>query len=281
MKIKSFFDKDTATFTYVVTDEKKNKCAVIDPVLNLNLAAGQLSTASNQLVIDYIAQHDLKLEWILETHAHADHLSGAYQLREALGGKIAIGENIKEVQHFWAKFFNVELNEQGEQFDHLFKEGEIFEIGTLKVTVMHTPGHTPACVCYHVEDAVFVGDTVFMPHLGTARADFPGGSAETLYDSIQKIFALPESTRVFVGHDYPEAGEQPQCQSTIAEQKQQNKMINTAISKQDYIERRTTRDASLAVPRLLLPSLQVNIQAGLTFNDRFDEPYLKLPLNKL
>jgi glyoxylase-like metal-dependent hydrolase (beta-lactamase superfamily II) len=265
----------------VVSDEATQSCAIIDPVLNLDLPSGKISTESNQVVIEYIKQKNYKVEWILETHVHADHLSGAHALQKVIGGKIAIGANITTVQVFWQKFFNLEASVDGAQFDRLFVDGDTFYIGQLEVKVMHTPGHTPACVCYSVEDAVFVGDTIFMPHLGTARADFPGGSAEDLYASIQKLFTLPEDTRVFVGHDYPEKGQEPQCQTTIAEQKNTNKMINSSITKQAYVEKRQARDATLAVPRLLLPSIQVNMQAGAFFKDDDGQAFLKLPLNKL
>lgn len=281
MKIEHFFDPDTSTFTYIVIDEQSKHCAVIDPVLDINMASGQTSHQSVDKLIDYINSNQLKLEWILETHAHADHISGAYTLKQKIGGKIAIGEHILQVQEFWQAFYGMILPQQQKMFDHLFKDGEVFQIGELNVQVMATPGHTPACICYQIEDSVFVGDTVFMPALGTARADFPGGSAEQLYQSIQKIFSLPDTTKVYVGHDYPKDGEVALCQTTVAEQKSKNIMINHKITKEEYIAKRQARDKSLAVPRLLLPAIQVNIQAGKFIKDETGQDFIKIPVNKL
>lgn len=281
MKIEHFFDPDTSTFTYIVIDEQSKHCAVIDPVLDINMASGQTSHQSVDKLIDYINSNQLKLEWILETHAHADHISGAFTLKQKIGGKIAIGERILQVQEFWQAFYGMTLPQQQKMFDHLFRDGEVFQIGELNVRVMATPGHTPACVCYQIEDSVFVGDTVFMPALGTARADFPGGSAEQLYQSIQKIFSLPDATKVYVGHDYPKDGEDALCQTTVSEQKSKNIMINQKITKEEYIAKRQARDKSLAVPRLLLPAIQVNIQAGKFIKDETGQDFIKIPVNKL
>lgn len=280
--VKSFFDIETATFSYIVSDPSTKKCAVIDPVLNFDLASGKTSTTAIELLIEYIRRQELTLDWILETHAHADHLTGAHVLKERLGGKIGIGANITEVLGLGLKLFNdTAIAQDGSQFDVLFKEGHSFNIGSVEVKVLHTPGHTPACICYLIEDAIFVGDTIFMPHLGTARTDFPGGSAEQLYDSIQKILSLANQTRIFVGHDYPAKGIEPSAVTTVEAQKAQNIMINQSISKADFIAKRNQRDASLAVPKLLLPALQVNLRAGQLPKPQSNQvSYLKIPLNQ-
>lgn len=284
MKIQNFYDKDTATFTYVVSDETSGKCAIIDSVLNYDMSAGRTSAASADLVISYVKENNLAVEWILETHIHADHLTASSYLKEKLGGKIAVGEKIKEVLGFWVPVFNIAEDAplNASQFDHLFADGEKFKIGNLEVQVIHTPGHTPACAVFKVEDAIFVGDTIFLPRMGTARTDFPGGSAKTLYASIQKILSLPQNTRIFVGHDYPEAGKEPQFVCSVAEQKQNNVMVNDRISEEEYVAARTKRDATLAVPRLIMPAIQINLRAG-----KFPTPeengasYVKIPLNKI
>jgi glyoxylase-like metal-dependent hydrolase (beta-lactamase superfamily II) len=284
MKIEHFFDHDTATFTYVVSDPKTNKCAIIDSVLNYDMSAGKTSTKSADIIINHITDNNLTVEWILETHAHADHLTASHYLREKLGGKIAMGEKITEVLEFWVPLFNIEDDTplDGSQFDHLFKDGEIFHIGSIEVKVMHTPGHTPACVTYLIEDAAFAGDTIFMPYVGTARTDFPGGSAETLYQSIQKILSLPENTRVFTGHDYPTQGNQEKHISTVAEQKKKNIMVNDSVSKEQYVTARNAKDVGKTVPRLLLPAIQINLRAGdLGKREKNGVQYIKVPLNKL
>lgn len=284
MKIEHFFDKDTATFTYVVSDPVSRKCAAIDTVLDYDMQSGKTSTTSADKVIAYVKEQGLSVEWILETHAHADHLTGSHYLKEKLGGKIGIGEHIKEVLEFWVPLFNIAKDTplDGSQFDHLFKDGETFNIGSIEVKVMHTPGHTPACVSYRMGDAVFVGDTVFMPYVGTARTDFPGGSAETLYRSIQKLLLLPETTRIFTGHDYPPQGEKEGFISTVADQKSKNSMVHDGVSEKEYVAARNSKDAGKAVPRLLLPSIQVNLRAG-DFGKAENNgvQYIKLPLNKL
>lgn len=284
MFIQHFFDNDTATFTYVVSDSKTKKCAIIDSVLDYDMHSGKTSTTSADKVIEYIRQNNLTVEWILETHAHADHLTGAHYLKGKLGGQIAIGEHIKDVLEFWVPLFNTTCDTplDASQFDHLFKDEEVFYIGTLAVRVMHTPGHTPACVSYLVEDAVFVGDTIFMPYVGTARTDFPGGSAVTLYQSIQKILSLPDKTRLFTCHDYPPQGQKPNYLSTVGMQKHQNTMIKQGVSLEEYVANRTVKDRGKPVPRLLLPSIQVNIRAG-SLGEPEDNgiQYIKIPLNKL
>lgn len=284
MQIHHFFDQDTATFTYVVSDPKTSKCAIIDSVLDYDMHAGKTTTLSADKVIAYVKEQGLSVEWILETHAHADHLTASHYLREKLGGKIAIGEHIKEVLKFWVPLFNTahDTSLDGSQFDHLFKDGETFTIGSIEVKVMHTPGHTPACVTYLMGDAAFVGDTIFMPYVGTARTDFPGGSAATLYQSIQKLLSLPESTKIYTCHDYPPQGQSEGYISTVAEQKAKNSMVHDGVSETDYVATRNAKDKGKAVPRLLLPSIQVNLRAGdLGKAENNGVQYIKIPLNKL
>jgi glyoxylase-like metal-dependent hydrolase (beta-lactamase superfamily II) len=284
MKIEHFFDKDTATFTYVVSDQKTSKCAIIDSVLDYDMNAGKTTTVSADKVIAYVKEQKLSVEWILETHAHADHLTASHYLREKLGGKIGIGEHIKEVLKFWVPLFNTahDTSLDGSQFDHLFKDGETFTIGSIEVKVMHTPGHTPACVTYLMGDAAFVGDTIFMPYVGTARTDFPGGSAQTLYRSIQKLLSLPESTRIFTCHDYPPQGQPEGYVSTVADQKTKNSMVHDGVSEAEYVAARNAKDKGKAVPRLLLPSIQVNLRAGeLGKAENNSVQYIKIPLNKI
>ncbi len=284
MKIKNFYDKDTATFTYVVSDEATKKCAVIDSVLNYDMNSGRVSTASADLIISYIQENNLTVQWILETHIHADHLTAANYIKEQLGGKIAIGSKITEVLQFWVPLFNTQKDTplDASQFDHLFSDGEIFAIGSLSVKVLHTPGHTPACAVYLIEDVVFVGDTIFLPRMGTARTDFPGASARDLYHSIQKILALPQNTKIFVGHDYPEAGKEAEFVCSVAEQKQHNILINDSISAEQYIENRNQRDVGKAVPKLIFPAIQVNLRAGkISAPEENGVSYIKIPLNKI
>jgi glyoxylase-like metal-dependent hydrolase (beta-lactamase superfamily II) len=284
MHIQSFFDQETATFTYIVSDSATKHCAIIDSVLNYDMSAGRTCTRSADELISYISNHHLIVEWILETHAHADHVSAATYLKESLGGKIAIGEHIKKVLDYWVPICDTANDTplDGSQFEHLFVEGEVFYIGKIPVKVLVTPGHTPACVSYYIKDAVFVGDTIFMPYVGTARTDFPGGSAGQLYDSIQKILALPKETRIFTGHDYPPKGSPPAFLSTVDEQKKQNQMIHDGVSRSAYILARNKKDENKSAPRLLVPSIQVNLRAG-----QFGTPsangvqYIKIPLNKL
>ena len=275
MKIQDFFDTVTKTVSYVVVDDSK-QCAIIDSVLDFDFASGRTNTANADNIIQYIQMHNLTVEWILETHVHADHLSAAPYLQEKLGGDIAIGAHIMTVQETFGKIFNegTEFERDGSQFDRLFRDGDEFMIGELRARVMHTPGHTPACLTYLIEDAAFVGDTMFMPDFGTARCDFPGGSASDLYDSIQKILALPDETRIFVGHDYAPNGRDFAWETTVKEQKELNVQI-AGKSKEEYVEMREARDAKLAHPKLIIPSLQVNMRAG-------EVPEtIKVPVNKL
>jgi glyoxylase-like metal-dependent hydrolase (beta-lactamase superfamily II) len=281
MHVKEFFDKDTATFTYVVADISKGRCAIIDPVLDFDAPSGNITTGSADAVVEYIHKMDWKVDWILETHAHADHLTASAYLKKKLGGTVGIGERIVDVLETWVPVFDAQGNipTDGRQFDTLFKEGDVFSVGDMQVRVMHTPGHTPACVSYLVQDAVFVGDTVFMPHMGSARTDFPGGDAAVLYRSIQRILGLPKETKVYVGHDYPKAGEEASCMATVAQQNEHNVMVKKGICEADFVQERRKRDTGKAVPRLLLPSLQVNIQAGhVRAADSSGRCFLKIPL---
>ncbi len=283
-QIKSFFDEATYTATHIVSDRETGKCAIIDSVLDFETASGRTSTRSADQVIGYIQGRDLEVEWILETHAHADHLSAAPYLKEKLGGKTGIGAHIKDVQRVFKKIFNLEPTFQpdGSQFDRLFEDGERFQIGELEVNVMHTPGHTPACVTYVIDDAAFVGDTLFMPDYGTARADFPGGDAATLYQSIQKIFRLPPETRLFLCHDYKAPGrDEFKWETTVADEKANNIHLGGGVPREDFAKMREERDATLSIPRLILPSVQVNIRAGaLPPAEDNGVSYLKLPLNR-
>jgi len=275
MKIQDFFDTATKTVSYIVVDDSK-QCAIIDSVLDFDFASGRTNTANADNIIQYVEMKGLTVEWILETHVHADHLSAAPYLQERLGGDIAIGAHIQTVQETFGKIFNegTEFERDGSQFDRLFRDGDTFMIGELRAKVMHTPGHTPACLTYVIEDAAFVGDTMFMPDFGTARCDFPGGSASDLYDSIQKILALPDETRIFVGHDYAPNGRDFAWETTVKEQKELNVQI-AGKSKEEYVEMREARDAKLAHPKLIIPSLQVNMRAG-------EVPEtIKVPINKL
>lgn len=282
--IKGFFDPATYTISYVIHDDQGGPCAIVDPVLDFDPKAARVTTQSAREILDYIAGHDLQVEWILETHAHADHLSAAHWLQQQVGGRIAIGAGIVGVQAHFARLYNLgsEFVADGSQFDHLFADGEVFSIGSLQAEVMSTPGHTPACVSYKVEDAVFVGDTLFMPDYGTARADFPGGDAHALYQSIQRILSLPPETRLYMCHDYMPGGRDPVWETTVAEQRQHNVMINQGVSEREFISARENKDATLAAPVLILPSLQVNIRAGqLPPAEDNGVQYLKLPLNQL
>lgn len=280
MRIKHFYDTETATFTYVVVDGSTSKCAVIDSVMDYDPFSGKMSTASLQKVMGYIESENLVVEWSLDTHIHADHLSGMHYIKEKYGCKSAIGSKISEVSEYWTKVFNVKPRLDG--FDVLLKEGDTFKIGNLNVRVIHTPGHTPACSCYLVEEKhVFVGDTIFAPELGTARTDFPGGSAETMYDSIQKLFALGDDVKIYICHDYPESGQEPRPISTVGEQKIRNVLINTSISKAKYVETRNKRDEGKAVPRLLYPSIQFNMRAGAMPDPESNgKSYMKIPLSQ-
>ena len=283
MQIKEFFHQDTSTYSYVVTDSKTKCCAIIDSVLDYDAASGRTATVAADELVAYVKQQGLTVEWLLETHVHADHLSAAPYLKQQLGGLLAIGEHILEVQEVFGKLFNAgtEFARDGRQFDRLFKDGDVFAIGQLKARVLHTPGHTPACVSYVIEDAVFVGDTLFMPDYGTARCDFPGGDAQTLYQSIQKLFALPDETRMYMCHDYKAPGrEEYLFLTTVGDERQNNIHVHQGVSEQEFVTMRTERDAGLSMPRLILPSVQVNMRAGeLPPEDAHGVSYLKIPLN--
>ncbi len=285
MHIKPFFDKATFTVTYVVTDTATKACAIVDPVLDFDAAAGRTSHASADNVIAYIRDQGLRLEWILETHAHADHLSAGSYIKSVIGGKIAIGAHIVDVQKIFTKVFNLKdgFVPDGTQFDVLFKDGDTLAIGGLKGRVLHTPGHTPACLTYVIEDAAFVGDTLFMPDYGSARADFPGGDARTLYRSMRRILELPEGTRIFTCHDYKAAGRSEFAwESTVEDQRRSNIHVRDGISEEEFVAMRTARDKTLGMPQLILPSIQVNIRAGgLPPAEDNGVSYLKLPLNSL
>ena len=281
--VQDFFDEATNTFSYVVSDPMTKRCAIIDSVLDYDAASATTSTTQADRIIAYVKAQTLDVEWILETHVHADHLTAAQYLKQELGGKIAISQKIAVVQQTFAAIYNLDLKQvnANQPFDHLFEDGEHFKIGELDVYNIATPGHTPACLSYVVEDAVFVGDTLFMPDYGTARCDFPKGSAPVLYDSVQKLFELPEDTRIFLCHDYlPESRHEYQCETTIQMQKQHNIHVHSGVSKTDFVEMRQQRDAGLSMPKLILPSIQINMKGG-----QFPTPeqngvsYLKLPLN--
>ncbi|MCO6441857.1 MAG: MBL fold metallo-hydrolase [Nitrococcus mobilis] len=282
--VKAFFDKITKTVSYVVTDPETRTCAVIDSVLDFDSAAARTKTDSADAIIGYVRRQGLACAWVLETHAHADHLSAAPHVQEALGGKLGIGVEIVTVQEVFGKVFNAgtEFERNGSQFDHLFKDGEAFRIGNLTARAIHTPGHTPACMTYLIgDDAAFVGDTLFMPDYGTARADFPGGNARTLYRSIQKLFALPDDTRLFMCHDYlPEGRNEHRWESTVGEQRRSNAHVHEGVSEDAFVTMREARDATLAMPQLILPSIQINMRAGrLPPPENNGTHYLKLPMN--
>ncbi|OUY10132.1 MBL fold metallo-hydrolase [Acinetobacter indicus] len=281
--VKDFFHEDTNTFSYVVRDPATKACAIIDSVLDYDPASASTSTVHADKIIAYIKEQGLTVEWILETHVHADHLTAAQYLKAELGGKIAMSQKIGIVQETFGAIYHLDIKQWNAQqlFDYLFEDHESFQIGTLKAYNIPTPGHTPACLSYVIGDAVFVGDTLFMPDYGTARCDFPRGSAEQLYDSVQSLFQLPENTRVFLCHDYlPETRESYVCESDIQTQKTQNIHIHQGISKAEFAQMRNQRDSGLNMPKLILPAIQINMKAG-----QFPEPeangvsYLKLPLN--
>lgn len=282
--IESFFDSVTGTVTYVVYDEVGGHAAVIDPVLDFNPKSGRTQTHAADLVIAFIRKTRLTLDWILETHAHADHLSAASYLQDQLGGRIAIGEHIKKVQIVFQKIFNLEREFalDGTQFDYLFIDNETFQVGKLTGRAINAFGHTPADLAYQFGDAVFVGDTLFMPDVGTARCDFPGGDAHQLYQSIQKILALPSDTKLYLCHDYPPAGREPAWQTTVAEQRKTNIHIHDGVSEEEFVEMRRARDKTLEMPMLMIPSIQLNIRAGHMPPPEDDgKVYFKIPINVL
>jgi glyoxylase-like metal-dependent hydrolase (beta-lactamase superfamily II) len=284
-EVTAFFDEATFTVTYVVKDPGSDACAIVDSVLDFDYASGRTDTRSADAVIAHVKERALKVEWILETHVHADHLSAAPYIQQRVGGKIGIGENIRIVQDTFGKVFNegTEFQRDGSQFDRLFKEGDRFTVGAMEGRVMHTPGHTPACLTYVIGGSAFVGDTLFMPDFGTARCDFPGGSAEDLYKSIQKILTLPDETRIFVGHDYKAPGREDYAwESTVGEQKRFNIHVGAGKPAEEFVRMRTERDATLAMPKLIIPSLQVNMRAGqMPPADETGKTFLKVPVNGL
>lgn len=281
--IKDFFDADTSTYSFIVADQTSKACAIIDSVLNYDLSSGKISTKSADQLVDFITTNGFIPEWILETHIHADHLTAAAYLKEKFPtAKTAINAKIKNVLKFWAEIFNDhDTKLDGSQFDVLLEDGQVFQIGTLNCKVIQVSGHTPACTIYNIENNLFVGDVIFMPDVGTARTDFPGGSAKEAYDSLQKILSFPDETKIYCGHDYPTAGRKENCVSTVGEQKKNNILINEKISKEEFIENRSKRDVGKAVPKLLLPSIQVNIRAGkLPKPENNGISYIKIPVNK-
>jgi len=283
--ITSFFDEATNTISYIVRDPNGSACAVIDSVLDFDFASGRTDTRSADKLINFVKENKLDVQWLLESHVHADHLSAAPYIQMEVGGKIGIGSHITDVQETFGKIFNegTEFQRDGSQFDKLFVEGDTFHIGQLRGDVLHTPGHTPACMTYVIGDAAFVGDTLFMPDFGTARCDFPGGSSENLFSSIQKILTLPESTRIFVGHDYKAPGREHYAwETSVGEQKKKNIHIKAGKSKEDFVKLRDERDAKLAMPKLIVPSLQINMRAGnMPEPDEQGDVFLKVPINKM
>lgn len=283
-EVASFYHEDTGTWTYVVSDPDSGEAVIVDPVLDFDYKAARTSTESAREVLEHVRQKGFRVPWILETHAHADHLSAAPFLKRELGAQVAIGEGIQTVQSRFKKLFNLpnEWQPRGAEFDRLFQEGDTFKVGNIDGRLIHTPGHTSDSMSFLIGDALFVGDTIFMPDGGTARCDFPGGDAGVLYDSIQKLFELPDETRMFVCHDYRPGGREERCETTVGEQRKHNIHVGGGASREEFVKFREERDAGLAMPRLIIPSVQVNIRAG-----ELPEPednqihYLKVPLNQL
>ena len=282
-EVKAFFDAATNTISYVVKDPTSNSCAVIDSVMDIDMAAGAITYDHADLMISYIQKNNLDLQWIIETHVHADHLSAAPYIQEKLGGKMGVGEGITIIQNEFGKFFNegTEFQRDGSQFDVLFKDGSTYKLGNMDAYTIHTPGHTPACMVHVIGDAAFVGDTLFMPDGGSARCDFPGGSADELYDSIQQVLSLPDGMRLFMCHDYGPNGRNIQWETTVGEEKKHNIHVGGGKTKADFVKFRTERDAQLSMPKLIISSLQVNMRAGVLPTDENGNPQLKVPLNKL
>ena len=283
--VTAFFDNATNTVSYVVQEPEGRAAAIVDSVLDFDYPSGRTDTSSADEIIAFVQEKSLRVEWVLETHVHADHLSAAPYLQERLGGKIGIGRNITIVQDTFGKVFNegTAFQRDGSQFDALLEEGDSFHIGQMRGDVLHTPGHTPACMTYVIGDAAFVGDTLFMPDFGTARCDFPGGSSEKLYESVQKILTLPDETRIFVGHDYKAPGrDEFAWESTVGEQKAKNVHVGAGKTKEAFVAMRDARDATLDMPKLIIPSLQVNMRAGqMPPEDEEGDVFLKVPVNKL
>jgi len=282
--VTGFFDPDSNTISYIMRDPDSSACAIIDPVMDFDYAAGRIHFEQADKLIAHIREAGLCLEWLIETHVHADHLSASPYIQEHLGGRIGIGRGIVQVQETFGKVFNdgTEFQRDGSQFDHLFEDGETYSVGGMNAFTLSTPGHTPACMTHVIGDAAFIGDTLFMPDGGSARADFPGGDAGALYDSIQRILALPDETRLFMCHDYGPGGREIRWETSVAEEKAHNIHVGGGVSRDAYIETRRSRDAQLAMPKLILPSLQVNMRAGhLPEEEKSEQAYLKIPINRL
>ena len=282
-EVEAFFDEATNTISYIVKDPTSDACAIIDSVMDIDYAAGRITYGHADAMIARIGEMGGKLEWIIETHVHADHLSAAPYIQQKLGGKIGVGEKIMVVQETFGKVFNegTEFQRDGSQFDALFKDGDTYQIGNMQCFAMYTPGHTPACMVHVIGNAAFAGDTLFMPDGGSARCDFPGGSASELYDSIMKVLSLPDETRLFMCHDYGPNGRAIEWETTVAEQKANNIHVGGDKTREDFIKFRTERDAQLAMPKLIIPSLQVNMRAGEVPTDSDGNPMLKVPVNGL
>ena len=284
VEIKPFFHLKSNTFCYIVFDKSSNKGAVIDSCLDFDVTTGRTNSEHADLVISYINENNISIEWILETHVHADHLSAAPYIRDNLGGQIGIGSRVKEIQHTFGEIYNAEkgFKTDGSQFDKLFNDGESFYIGEVLSSYISTPGHTPACGCYKIEDNIFVGDTLFMPDGGTARADFPGGDARTLYRSIKKVLNLPGETRLFICHDYGPGGREISWETTVSEQRKNNIHVKDGITEDKYVELREARDSTLSMPKLIIPATQVNMRAGdLPEEENNGVKYLKIPIDNL
>jgi glyoxylase-like metal-dependent hydrolase (beta-lactamase superfamily II) len=282
--VTGFFDESTNSVSYIANDPESNVCAVIDSVMDIDYAAGRIGYESADVIIAFIQRNNLKLEWLIETHVHADHLSAAPYIQRKLGGKIGIGENIKVVQETFGKIFNegTEFQRDGSQFDHLFRDDDVYRIGAMTARAIHTPGHTPACMTHVIGDAAFVGDTLFMPDGGSARADFPGGDARTLYRSIKRVLSLPKATRLFMCHDYAPNGREIRWETTVAEQRLHNIHVKDGMTEDEFVAIREARDKALAMPKLIIPSLQVNMKAGeLPAPDNSGRRFLKVPINGL
>jgi glyoxylase-like metal-dependent hydrolase (beta-lactamase superfamily II) len=282
-EVSAHFDAATNTITYIVKDPNSDHCAIIDSVMDIDYAAGRITYDAADVLIAEIQDRGLKLDWIIETHVHADHLSAAPYIQQKLGGKIGVGDKIMVVQETFGKVFNegTEFQRDGSQFDALFKDGDTYTIGTMHAFAMYTPGHTPACMVHVIGNAAFAGDTLFMPDGGSARADFPGGDAGVLYDSIQRVLSLPDNMRLFMCHDYGPNGRAIKWETTVAEQKANNIHVGGGKTREDFIKFRTERDAQLAMPKLIIPSLQVNMRAGAVPTDQDGNPMLKVPINAI
>jgi glyoxylase-like metal-dependent hydrolase (beta-lactamase superfamily II) len=284
LHIEGFFDEQTSTISYVVHDNIEKKCAVIDSVLDFDYSSGDIDYVNADKIISYIDRNKLNLEWLIETHVHADHLSASPYIQKKLGGKIGISEKISDIQNIFGKTFNAgtEFQRDGSQFDKLFKDNDVYKIGNINCKVINTPGHTPACTAHVIENSIFVGDTLFMPDLGSARADFPGGDARQLYRSIQKILSYPDHTRIFVCHDYPPSSRKVAWSTTVGEQKKNNIHVKTAILEDEFVKIREARDKTLNMPKLIIPSIQVNMRAGnLPPPEDNGSVYIKVPINNI